>query len=131
MGMPISLALRGRHAVDEAGRSAWIRVVASLREADLVFSTYRPDSVISRLGRGEIGPSDCPPEVAEVLRLGEIATTDSHGAFDVRRPGPDGRTVLDPAAWSRGGPSSGPRRPCGSCRTPTSASPRAAISPAE
>jgi thiamine biosynthesis lipoprotein len=102
MGMPISLALRGRHATDEVGRSAWIRVVASLREADLVFSTYRPDSAISRLGRGEITPADCPPEVAEVLRLGEIARADSHGAFDVRRPEPDGRTVLDPSGVVKG-----------------------------
>ena len=102
MGMPISLALRGRHAADEAGRSAWIRVVASLREAYLVFSTYRPDSVISRLGRGEIGPARCPPEVAEVLRLGEIATAESHGAFAVHRPAPDGGTVLDPSGVVKG-----------------------------
>ena len=102
MGMPISLALRGRHAADEAGRSAWIEVVASLRETDLVFSTYRPDSVICRLGRGEIGPADCPPEVAEVLRLGELATRESHGAFAVRRPGPDGAPVLDPSGVVKG-----------------------------
>jgi len=102
MGMPISLALRGRHAGDEAGRSAWIRVVASLREADLMFSTYRPESAISRLGRGEIGPADCPPEMAELLQLGEIATAESHGAFAVRRPGPDGGTVLDPSGVVKG-----------------------------
>ena len=102
MGMPISLALRGRHAADEAGRSAWIEVMASLREADLVFSTYRPESVISRLGRGEIGPGDCPPEVAEVLALGERATEQSGGAFAVRRPGPDGAPVLDPSGVVKG-----------------------------
>lgn len=102
MGMPISLALRGRHAADEAGRSAWIRVMASLREADLVFSTYRPESVISRLGRGEIGPAACPPEVAEVLALGDLAAAQSGGAFAVRRAGPDGAPVLDPTGVVKG-----------------------------
>ncbi len=102
MGMPISLALRGRHADDEWGRSAWTRVIGSLREADLVFSTYRPDSPISRLGRGEIAVADCPPEVAEVLALGGIAERESAGAFSVRRPGPDGATVFDPSGVVKG-----------------------------
>lgn len=102
MGMPISLALRGRHAADEHGRSAWIRVVASLREADLVFSTYRPESPISRLGRGALALADCPPEVGEVLRLGEIARQESGGAFDVRRPLAGGGSVLDPSGVVKG-----------------------------
>ena len=60
MGMPISLALRGRHTDDTPALAAWSAVVADLRDADRVFSTYRADSVISRLGRGEIAPADCP-----------------------------------------------------------------------
>ena len=100
--MPISVALRGRHADDEMGRSAWIAVIGSLREADLVFSTYRPDSYVSRLGRGEISPADCPPEVTEVLQLGAAAERDSHGAFRVRRPSPGGGTVFDPAGVVKG-----------------------------
>jgi thiamine biosynthesis lipoprotein len=102
MGMPISLALRGRHAADEDGRAAWAAVMAVLREADRVFSTYRPDSAVSRLGRGEIALADCPPEVAEVLALGEAAERDSGGAFSVRRPGPDGSIVLDPSGVVKG-----------------------------
>jgi thiamine biosynthesis lipoprotein len=47
--------------------------MATLREVDAVFSTWRPDSPVSRLGRGEITLDDCPPEVAEVLALGELA----------------------------------------------------------
>src|SRR5438309_1250992 len=88
MGMPISLALRGRHADDGAARAAWAAVMAELREVDRVFSTYRADSAVSRLGRGEIGLEDCPPEVAEVLALGAAAERDSGGAFSVRLPGP-------------------------------------------
>ncbi|MGZ4509071.1 MAG: FAD:protein FMN transferase [Blastococcus sp.] len=102
MGMPISLALRGRHARDERGRAAWTAALAVLREADRVFSTYRSDSVISRLGRGELAVEDCPPEVAEVLALGHAAERDSGGAFAVRRPGADGGSVLDPSGVVKG-----------------------------
>ena len=102
MGMPISLALRGRHAADAAAREAWADVMASLHEADRVFSTYRADSDVSRLGRGEIGLDDCAPEVAEVLALGARADEESHGAFSVRRPGPDGWPVLDPSGVVKG-----------------------------
>jgi thiamine biosynthesis lipoprotein len=102
MGMPISLAMRGRHAADEMGRAAWAEVMAELRAVDSVFSTYRADSVISRLGRGELGLADCPPEVAEVLALGESARRDSEGAFSVYRAGPDGRVVFDPSGVVKG-----------------------------
>jgi FAD:protein FMN transferase len=102
MGMPISLALRGRHARDRQGDAAWGEALTSLREADRVFSTWRTDSVISRLGRGELALDDCPPEVAEVLTLGEEARLASGGAFDVRRPGPGGEPVLDPTGVVKG-----------------------------
>ena len=102
MGMPISLALRGRHADDAHTDRAWAAVLSSLREADAVFSTYRDDSAVSRLGRGEVSLDDCPPEVAEVLALGEAARVQSAGAFDVRRPGASGDTVLDPSGVVKG-----------------------------
>jgi FAD:protein FMN transferase len=102
MGMPISLALRGRHAADARGAAAWDEALAILAEVDRVFSTYRPDSYISRLGRGEIRVDDCPHEVAEVLRLGELARVESDGAFNVWRAGPDGKAVLDPSGVVKG-----------------------------
>jgi thiamine biosynthesis lipoprotein len=102
MGMPISLALRGPHAADRYGEAAWTRALAVLHEADRVFSTYRDDSWVSRLGRGEVTVTDCPPEVAEVLALGEVARVQSGGAFDVRRPDPRGRLVLDPSGVVKG-----------------------------
>ena len=102
MGMPISLALRGRHAADDVAHAAWAEVMESLREADEVFSTYRPESVVSRLGRGELTLADCPPEVTDVLALGEQAARSSGGAFSVYLPGPDGRTVLDTSGVVKG-----------------------------
>lgn len=97
MGMPVSLALRGRHAGDFDGESAWAEVMATLRDVDRVFSTYRRDSFVSRLDRGELDLVDCPPEVAEVLTLGERARRESGGAFDVRRSG-----WLDPSGVVKG-----------------------------
>lgn len=101
MGLPISLALRGRHAADARGAAAWAAALDVLREADRVFSTYRADSVISRLGRGEVTLAGCPAGVAaqvgEVLALGAAAERDSGGAFAVRRGG-----VLDPSGVVKG-----------------------------
>jgi thiamine biosynthesis lipoprotein len=102
MGMPVSLALRGRHTEDAAAREAWSACLGILHEADRVFSTYRDDSVVSRLARGELALEGCPPEVAEVLAIGERARVESDGAFDVRRPGADGVRVLDPSGVVKG-----------------------------
>jgi thiamine biosynthesis lipoprotein len=102
MGMPISLALRGRHAGNATAAAAWSEVMAVLREVDRVFSTYRPDSAVSRLGRGEIPLEECPPEVSEVLGLAAVAERESHGAFSIRLPGPGGRRVLDPSGVVKG-----------------------------
>lgn len=103
MGLPISLALRGRHASGPRADDAWAEAVACLEDVDTVFSTYRADSFVSRLGRGEIELEQCPPEVAEVLAIGEQARLDSDGAFDVRHPDPaTGERVLDPSGVVKG-----------------------------
>jgi thiamine biosynthesis lipoprotein len=97
MGMPISLALRGRHADDDLAAQAWSDALEVLRAADRMFSTYRADSYVCRLNRGELTVTDCPPEVDEVLALGERARRESHGAFDVRRG-----AGLDPSGIVKG-----------------------------
>jgi thiamine biosynthesis lipoprotein len=53
-----------------------------LHDADDVFSTWKADSPISRLRRGEIDSADAPPQVAEVLRLSAIAREITSGWFD-------------------------------------------------
>lgn len=102
MGMPISLALRGRYAAGPAADAAWAEVVGELRWVDRVFSTWRPDSAVSRLGRGEIALADCPAEVAEVLALGEEAERASGGAFSCFLPGQGGELVFDPTGVVKG-----------------------------
>lgn len=91
MGMPVSLAVRG-----DACDDAWAAVMDDLRWADEGFSTYKPESYVSRLARGEIAVQDCPPEVAEVLELGVLAEQVSEGAFSIRRP------ELDPSGVVKG-----------------------------
>lgn len=102
MGMPISLALRGRHAAGADGRAAWAAVLAELAEVDRVFSTYRSDSAVSRFARGEITLEECPVEVAEVLALGEQAGRESEGTFSVRRLDPAGQPLFDPSGVVKG-----------------------------
>ena len=65
MGMPISLALRGRHASSVAGDEAWQAVINELRQVDVIFSVYRSDSIINRFDRSELTIAECPAEVAE------------------------------------------------------------------
>jgi hypothetical protein len=98
-------------------------VIAELREVDAVFSTYRPDSHISRIGRGEIMIADCPAEVAEVIQLGQEAERQSGGAFSVNLLGADGAAGWTRAVWSRAGQWSGSPATYASSATPTSASP--------
>ena len=102
MGMPITVALRGRHADDDAGRAAWSGVMGLLQDVDRRFSTYRTDSEISRLNRGDLRIDEASPEVAQVLTIGEQARVASAGAFDVWLPGPDGTRRLDPCGLVKG-----------------------------
>ncbi|MGH3745454.1 MAG: FAD:protein FMN transferase, partial [Mycobacteriales bacterium] len=68
-----------------------------LHQIDAVFSTYRDDSPVSRLGRGDIGIDDCPPDVAHVLDLCAQATRDTGGWFSAVAAG-----RLDPSGLVKG-----------------------------
>ena len=96
MGIPISLALRGRHAADDEADAAWAAALASLREAEQVFSTYRADSVVAAINRGELTLADAPDDVHEVLAIAARAERATDGAFSVWRP------ELDPSGVVKG-----------------------------
>lgn len=74
-----------------------VPVIAWWHRVDEVFSTYRHDSAISRLGRGEVTLEQCPPEVAEVLDLCTRAQSGSAGWFTALPGG-----VLDPSGLVKG-----------------------------
>lgn len=102
-------AVRVRHAEHVMGTVVSFDVTApfagdALRSAvrwlhwvDSVFSTYRAESCVSRLGRGEIAVADCPPEVAEVLAACETLRAASGGYFSAWYAG-----VLDPSGYVKG-----------------------------
>jgi len=73
------------------------RIVARLHRIDAVFSPYRPDSDISRLGRGELTPDQCDPDVLRVLDACREVAAETGGYFTER---PGGR--LDPSGWVKG-----------------------------
>lgn len=102
MGMPVTLALRGRHARSREAGAAWDQIRASLHEVDRLFSTYRADSQISRVRDGSLPLDQVSPAVTEVLQLAEQARVESAGAFDARLPGPDGVRALDPSGVVKG-----------------------------
>jgi FAD:protein FMN transferase len=91
MGMPVGIDVRDPEGIDVEPAFEW------LREVDATFSTYRDDSDISRLERGEVTLADCRPEVDEVLTRCVALDRATHGYFSVR---PSGR--LDPSGLVKG-----------------------------
>jgi FAD:protein FMN transferase len=89
MGTVFSIDVRDRGEWDDAIDE----VVAWLHRVDAVFSTYRPDSDISRMGRGELTLRAAHPEVAAVLDLSAQVQLETDGAFSAvtnRRLDPTG-----------------------------------------
>ncbi|MFF9130833.1 MULTISPECIES: FAD:protein FMN transferase [unclassified Streptomyces] len=95
MGTVFSFDVRGGDP--DAVRAALDEAVAGLHRADAVFSTYRDDSQLSRLARGELTVGACDPEVAEVLELAAQAELVSDGWFSPRYGG-----RLDPTGVVKG-----------------------------
>ncbi|MER5215208.1 FAD:protein FMN transferase [Streptomyces sp. NPDC002838] len=92
MGFPVSLR------IDDEGipESAVDAVFAWLREVDVRFSPFKPDSEVSRLDRGEL--TELSADLREVLDLCEHYRIATGGAFDVRLPD----RGLDPCAVVKG-----------------------------
>ncbi|MEO8252028.1 MAG: FAD:protein FMN transferase [Chloroflexota bacterium] len=96
MGTAIGIDLRD----DFVGADAMAAAFASLRAADAQFSTYRPDSEVSRLGRSELALAECRLELRRVLSLAEQLRADSGGHFDIYHHRSDGG--LDPSGVVKG-----------------------------
>lgn len=93
MGMPVS--------VDVAG-GADARLIGAvynyLEAVDRRFSTYKPDSEISAINRGDVETAEASAEMREVFALGERTRRETDGFFDMRRP--DG--TIDPSGIVKG-----------------------------
>ena len=95
MGTVVSLDVRG--ATSSAAVSAFRRAMLWLHHVDRRFSTYRDDSEITRIGRGELVPEAASPEVRWVLDRCGALRVETGGAFDERAGG-----QLDPSAFVKG-----------------------------
>jgi len=94
MGMPIVLDERDELDPELIG-TMW----DELRRADTIFSTYKDDSEISRLNRGELALQDEHPDVREVLARCEELRVITDGYFDAGRVSEHG---VDPSGLVKG-----------------------------
>ena len=70
----------GRASQEISGQLA--EAVAILHRADEIFSTWKPDSPVSRLRRGELSSAQAPAEVAKIIDRCAAARDLSGGWFD-------------------------------------------------
>lgn len=98
MGTVISLDVRTVLPAGEV-EAALRAAEAVLHDADATFSTYRPDSWISRLARREVRPADLPADVIEVFGICAEVEQLTDGWFTVRWRGDGG---LDPTGLVKG-----------------------------
>ncbi len=82
MGTVVSFDVRPGLASRQEIYVALAEARAGLHRADAVFSTWKPDSPMNRIRRGDLRIGDAPPEVAEVLELCKVARDISRGWFD-------------------------------------------------
>ncbi|MBN9218365.1 MAG: FAD:protein FMN transferase [Mesorhizobium sp.] len=93
MGMPITID------IDGAADAGLVDTVFDYFEhIDRRFSTYRADSEISAINRGDLPVRDWSGEMMEVLALAAQTKNETGGYFDIRKP--DGS--LDPSGIVKG-----------------------------
>jgi FAD:protein FMN transferase len=93
MGMPIVVEIRD----EDVDATALDELFEWLRWVDTTFSTYKEDSEISRLARGELALVDACAEVRDVLTRCDELRLETRGYFDARASG-----ILDPSGLVKG-----------------------------
>jgi len=93
MGMPVVADVRD----DDADPALLDAVFAWLRQVDETFSTYKPESEVSRLARGELALEDASADVRKVLARCEELRVETGGFFDARAG-----ESLDPSGYVKG-----------------------------
>jgi FAD:protein FMN transferase len=93
MGMPILVDVRD----DGVDGVVFDRLFAWLGWVDQTFSTYKEDSEISRIGRGDLGLGGAHADVRAVLERCEELRIETNGFFDVGATG-----ALDPSGLVKG-----------------------------
>ncbi len=96
MGMAVSLHIADPLSRPDAEGLA-DAVFAWLHAVDERFSTYKPDSEVSRFGRREISAGDCSPDLRTVLTACADLWTATDGYFDAYATG-----RFDPSGYVKG-----------------------------
>ena len=102
MGLPVSVHVRGPGAHGSEVEAAVEGLFHALRADDALFSTWKADSEVSRIRRGELLLADADPRVRHVAALCEEAARRTSGSFDAWLPGADGVRVFDPTGLVKG-----------------------------
>lgn len=93
MGMPITVEI-----LDVGATEADIeKVFASFRAIDETFSTYKEQSEISKINRGELTGDAYSEAMKTILALSEQTRQETRGYFDIRHDG-----MLDPSGIVKG-----------------------------
>ena len=96
MGTAVSISV-----LDPLDPSVVEEAFDEIRRLEALFSRFRVDSEISRIGRGDLGIEDADPLVQGVLERCDRLAAETRGAF-AHRYRSDGREILDPAAYVKG-----------------------------
>ena len=77
--MPVTVDIRGR-----AGDSRTLELAfAEFQLLDRIFSSFRPDSEVSRINRGELSIDDAGEEVSSAIGIGRMYERATQGYFSV------------------------------------------------
>jgi len=93
MGMPITLEVIDRSATD----NLFDDVFAYFEYVDEKFSTYKYNSEISRINRGELSLEESSPDMKTIFELAEQTLLETNGYFNIEHGG-----VYDPSGVVKG-----------------------------
>jgi thiamine biosynthesis lipoprotein len=102
MGLPISLHVRGPRARSVRVAQEAEHLFAELKAADALFSTWKPNSQVSRIRRGDLRLEHADPRVQRAAALCEEATSRTGGAFTAWLPDEHGEIRFDPTGLVKG-----------------------------
>lgn len=91
MGMPITVE------IDSAPQKIFSQIFNYFRGVDLRFSTFKENSEISKINKGEISKSKFSPEVKEVFKLANRTKRETNGYFNIVHNG-----HIDPSGIVKG-----------------------------
>jgi len=93
MGMPITVEVVDPNVTEAAIEN----VFAFFRYVDDTFSTYKEQSEISKINRGELGEEAYSDDMKTILALSEQTKQETRGYFDIRHNG-----IVDPSGIVKG-----------------------------